>query len=287
MLRPGEIHALLGENGAGKSTLVKIIYGALQPTSGELRWKGRTVIIANPGGGAQARHRHGVPALLAVRGADRRRKYLPCHAGRLRSRRAVRRRSPPVSREYGLPLEPSATVGDLSVGERQRIEIVRCLLQEPKLLIMDEPTAVLTPQEADQLFLVLERLASEGCAVLYISHRLEEVKRLCHVGHHPAPWQGGCLVSIRARRRRRASRGLWWAAIFTSCGRRGKPGSGKPRLVARQAKRGAGRTFRCRLKRHLARCRVAAKSSPSPVSPATASRSSSMRFRARRRCQRR
>jgi simple sugar transport system ATP-binding protein len=85
-----------------------------------------------------------------------------------------------VSKDYGLPLVPTATVGDLSVGERQRIEIVRCLLQEPRLLIMDEPTAVLTPQEADQLFVVLGRLSREGCAVLYISHRLEEVKRLCH-----------------------------------------------------------------------------------------------------------
>jgi simple sugar transport system ATP-binding protein len=85
-----------------------------------------------------------------------------------------------VSKDYGLPLVPTASVGDLSVGERQRIEIVRCLLQEPKLLIMDEPTAVLTPQEAEQLFKVLNRLAGEGCAVIYISHRLEEVKNLCH-----------------------------------------------------------------------------------------------------------
>ena len=75
---------------------------------------------------------------------------------------------------------PDALVADLSVGERQRIEVVRCLLQEPRLLILDEPTAVLTPQEADQLFVTLERLAGEGCALLYISHRLEEVKRLCH-----------------------------------------------------------------------------------------------------------
>jgi simple sugar transport system ATP-binding protein len=85
-----------------------------------------------------------------------------------------------VSAAYGLPLEPSALVVDLSVGERQRIEIVRCLLQEPRLLIMDEPTAVLTPQEADQLFVTLERLAGEGCGILYISHRLEEVRQLCH-----------------------------------------------------------------------------------------------------------
>ncbi len=85
-----------------------------------------------------------------------------------------------VSRDYGLPLNPDDIVADLPVGIRQRIEIVRCLLQEPQLIIMDEPTSVLTPQEADLLFLTLERLAKEGCAVLYISHRLEEVKRICH-----------------------------------------------------------------------------------------------------------
>ncbi|PCJ82809.1 MAG: ABC transporter [Hyphomicrobiales bacterium] len=85
-----------------------------------------------------------------------------------------------VSTEYGLPLDPHATVADLSVGERQRVEIVRCLLQEPDLIILDEPTSVLTPQEADELFLVLEKLAGEGKSILYISHRLDEVKRLCH-----------------------------------------------------------------------------------------------------------
>ena len=93
---------------------------------------------------------------------------------------ALARRIEKVSGDYGLPLRPNAVVADLSVGERQRIEVVRCLLQEPRLLILDEPTAVLTPQEADQLFVTLERLAGEGCALLYISHRLEEVKRLCH-----------------------------------------------------------------------------------------------------------
>ena len=178
-LRPGQIHALLGENGAGKSTLVKILYGALQPTAGSLHWRGREVAIPNPA----AARRLGIAMVfqhfslfealtvveniaLALRGA-----YDPTALGE----RIVR-----VSREYGLPLEPTALVADLSVGERQRIEIVRCLLQEPKLLIMDEPTAVLTPQEADGLFVTLRRLARAGCAVLYISHRLEEVKRLCH-----------------------------------------------------------------------------------------------------------
>src|SRR5690606_32125810 len=84
-----------------------------------------------------------------------------------------------VSAAYGLPLDPGALVGDLSVGERQRIEIIRCLLQEPELIILDEPTSVLTPQEADKLFETLERLRSEGKSILYISHRLEEVKRIC------------------------------------------------------------------------------------------------------------
>ena len=178
-VKPGEIHAFLGENGAGKSTLVKMIYGALQPTAGEFRWMGKPVTIGNPaaarklGIGMVFQHFSLFEALtvaeniaLAMPGAFDMKKL---------SERITR-----VSREYGLPLEPTAVVADLSVGERQRIEIVRCLLQEPKLLIMDEPTAVLTPQEADQLFVTLARLASEGCAVIYISHRLEEVKRLCH-----------------------------------------------------------------------------------------------------------
>ncbi len=178
-VKPGEIHAFLGENGAGKSTLVKMIYGALQPTSGEFRWMGRPVTIANPaaarklGIGMVFQHFSLFDALtvaeniaLAMPGAF--------DMAKLSQRIAT------VSKDYGLPLEPTAVVADLSVGERQRIEIVRCLLQEPKLLIMDEPTAVLTPQEADQLFMTLARLAKEGCAVIYISHRLEEVKRLCH-----------------------------------------------------------------------------------------------------------
>jgi simple sugar transport system ATP-binding protein len=176
---PGEIHALLGENGAGKSTLVKIIYGSLQPTDGELRWQGKAVGIANPAAARQL----GVGMVFqhfslfeALTVAENIALAMPgtFDLGRLSDTIAR------VSTEYGLPLVPSAIVADLSVGERQRIEIVRCLLQQPRLLIMDEPTAVLTPQEADQLFITLERLAGEGCAVLYISHRLEEVKRLCH-----------------------------------------------------------------------------------------------------------
>ncbi|HMN88314.1 MAG TPA: ABC transporter ATP-binding protein, partial [Bauldia sp.] len=178
-IRPGEIHALLGENGAGKSTLVKILYGSLQPTAGEIRWQGKPVVIANPaaarrlGIGMVFQHFSLFDSLtvaenisLALSSATR----LDGLKGRIET----------VSREYGLPLRADSVVADLSVGERQRVEIVRCLLQEPRLIIMDEPTSVLTPQEADQLFVTLKRLTEEKCSVLYISHRLEEVRAICH-----------------------------------------------------------------------------------------------------------
>ncbi len=178
-VKQGEIHAFLGENGAGKSTLVKMIYGALHPTSGTFRWMDTTVVIANPaaarklGIGMVFQHFSLFEALTVA-------ENIALAMPGVFDMAALSERIARVSRDYGLPLEPTAVVADLSVGERQRIEIVRCLLQEPKLLIMDEPTAVLTPQEAEQLFIVLKRLAHEGCAVIYISHRLEEVKRLCH-----------------------------------------------------------------------------------------------------------
>ena len=178
-LGPSRIHALLGENGAGKSTLVKILYGALQPTSGELKWRGNIVSIPNPA----AARRLGIGMVFqhfslfeSLSVAENIALALP----RQVSLKTLPDQVAEVSSQYGLPLEPHALVADLSVGERQRIEIVRCLLQEPRLLIMDEPTAVLTPQEAGQLFLTLERLAFEGCAILYISHRLAEVQALCH-----------------------------------------------------------------------------------------------------------
>ena len=175
----GRIHALLGENGAGKSTLVKIIYGSLQPTAGSLQWMGRPMTVRNPaaarrlGIGMVFQHFSLFEALSVTEN------IALALAGRF-DLKALAARITDISKVYGLPLQADAVVADLSVGERQRIEIVRCLLQEPRLLIMDEPTAVLTPQEANQLFATLARLATDGCAVLYISHRLEEVKRLCH-----------------------------------------------------------------------------------------------------------
>ncbi len=179
VIKRGEIHALLGENGAGKSTLVKILYGALEPGAGEILWKGKRVSISNPaaarklGVGMVFQHFSLFEALSVV-------ENIALALPKGEKIEALSRRISEVSQKYGLPLDPAALVADLPVGIRQRIEIVRCLLQNPSLIIMDEPTSVLTPQEADQLFVTLQRLASEGCAILYISHRLEEVKRICH-----------------------------------------------------------------------------------------------------------
>ena len=174
----GEIHALLGENGAGKSTLVKMLFGSLEPASGEIRWKGEPVRIGNPadarrlGIGMVFQHFSLFEALTAA-------ENIALALDRDTPIGDIAERARRVSAAYGLPLDPGALVGDLSVGERQRIEIIRCLLQEPELIILDEPTSVLTPQEADKLFETLERLRAEGKAILYISHRLEEVKRMC------------------------------------------------------------------------------------------------------------
>src|SRR6201995_3802095 len=175
---PEQIHALLGENGAGKSTLVKTIYGLIQPSEGEMRWQGEKMELAGP---SEARAR-GIGMVFqhfslfdnltvaenVALGLDGKESFKDMSA-----------RLEHVSNVYGLPLDPRREVWQLSVGERQRIEIVRALMQNPKFLILDEPTAVLTPQEADQLFIVLERLKGEGRSLLYISHKLEEVKRLC------------------------------------------------------------------------------------------------------------
>lgn len=178
-INKGEIHALLGENGAGKSTLVKILYGALQPDAGTIEWDGREVRIGSPAAARQLgigmvfQHFSLFEALSVV-------ENIALALPKPGSMRDLAARIEKVSREYGLPLDPHSLVADLPVGIRQRIEIVRCLLQEPRLIIMDEPTSVLTPQEADELFVTLKRLADEGCAVLYISHRLDEVRRICH-----------------------------------------------------------------------------------------------------------
>ncbi len=176
---PGEIHALLGENGAGKSTLVKFIYGVQKADSGTLLWEGEKTEIPNPnvarklGIGMVFQHFSLFDAMTVGENIA-----LGISAELAKS--GLNQRIIDVSTQYGLPLEPDRYVHTLSVGERQRIEVVRCLLQNPKLLIMDEPTSVLTPQEVEVLFQTLRRLAADGVSILYISHKLQEIKDLCH-----------------------------------------------------------------------------------------------------------
>jgi len=175
---PGQTHAVLGENGAGKSTLMKVIYGAVQPDAGEMRWNGRPVQVRNPqearalGISMVFQHFSLFDTLTVAEnvwlGLDRR-VPLPEVVRRIESKAA----------EYGLHVDPSRPVHTLSVGEMQRVEIIRALLGEPQLLILDEPTSVLTPQAVDKLFDVLRKLAAQGCSILYISHKLHEIRALC------------------------------------------------------------------------------------------------------------
>ena len=177
-VRPGEIHALLGENGAGKSTLVKMIYGIMQPDAGEIRWDGAPVVVSNP----KAARKLGIGMVFQHFSLFEAMTVLENIALGMDSKiqsRDLEAKIREVMDQYGLKLEPHRVVSTLSVGERQRIEIVRALLLNPQLLIMDEPTSVLTPQEVEQLFVVLRQLAAEGCSILYISHKLHEIKALC------------------------------------------------------------------------------------------------------------
>ena len=174
----GEVHALLGENGAGKSTLVKMIYGLVRPDAGRMTLRGADYAPHEPraaraaGVGMVFQHFSLFEALNVA-------ENVALGMERPPALRQLATRIRDVSQAYGLPLDPGRLVGDLSAGERQRVEIIRCLLQDPKLLIMDEPTSVLTPQEVQILFQTLRQLSAEGTAILYISHKLEEIRSLC------------------------------------------------------------------------------------------------------------
>lgn len=176
---PGEIHAILGENGAGKSTLMKIIYGVTRPDAGTVHWNGKEVQVSNPaaarelGIGMVFQHFSLFDTLTVAENISL---GLP---GKHRMAE-LEQRIAQKANQYGLDLEPQRHVHTLSVGECQRVEIVRALLGEPQLLILDEPTSVLTPQAVQALFMTLRQLASEGCSILYISHKLDEIRQLCH-----------------------------------------------------------------------------------------------------------
>jgi len=176
---PGEIHALLGENGAGKSTLVKIVYGLTPPTSGTMRWEGRRVVPRDP---AHAR-RLGIGMVFQQFSLFETLTVAENVALALSEATDMARLARDIveaGERHGLPVDPRRPVHALSAGERQRVEIIRCLLQRPRLLIMDEPTSVLTPGAARKLFATLHGLARDGCSVLYISHKLDEIRELCH-----------------------------------------------------------------------------------------------------------
>ncbi|MEM6488403.1 MAG: ATP-binding cassette domain-containing protein, partial [Pseudomonadota bacterium] len=176
-LVPGERHALVGENGAGKSTLVKLLFGMLAADAGEIRWQGAPLSLKGPadaraqGIGMVFQHFSLFEALTVAENVALALPWLPLLG--------LPDRIAEVSAAVGLPLDPERRVFSLSAGQRQRVEIVRCLLQDPKLLILDEPTSVLTPQEAEILFEALHGLSAKGCALLYITHRLAEVSALC------------------------------------------------------------------------------------------------------------
>lgn len=177
-IKRGEIHALLGENGAGKSTLVKTIYGLVKPDAGTMTLEGAGFAPSEPraarGSGIAMVFQH-FSLFDALSVAEN----IALGMENPPSQRTIAAQVRDVSQKYGLPLDPDRVVGDLSAGERQRVEIIRCLLQDPKLLIMDEPTSVLTPQEVEILFETLRKLSAEGTAILYISHKLEEIRSLC------------------------------------------------------------------------------------------------------------
>lgn len=189
-VRRGEIHAVLGENGAGKSTLVKIIYGAVRPDAGTVEWDGEQIEISSPararslGIGMVFQHFSLFETLTAAENISL---AVPGSIADLSHRIRA------ASAQFGLDVAPDARVQEMSVGERQRIEILRCILQEPKLIIMDEPTSVLPPQGIARLFETLRRLAAEGIGIIFISHKLEEIRALCN---RATVMRGGRVVAV-------------------------------------------------------------------------------------------
>lgn len=177
-VQPGEIHAVLGENGAGKSTLMKIIYGAVLPDVGTICFDGQTVVIKNPVdarklGIAMVFQHFSLFETISVA------QNVWLGLDKSLSLTEMTQKITAKAAQYGLDIDPARPVHTLSVGERQRVEIVRALLTEPRLLILDEPTSVLTPQAVDTLFGTLRLLAAQGCSILYISHKLHEIRALC------------------------------------------------------------------------------------------------------------
>jgi ABC-type uncharacterized transport system ATPase subunit len=175
---PGETHAVLGEHGAGKSTLMKIIYGSIKPDAGQMMLNGQVMHIRNP---KEARANGISMVFQHFNLFDTMTVAENVWLGLAReSLEQVTASIVAKAAEYGLDIDPARPVHTLSVGEMQRVEIIRALLTRPELLILDEPTSVLTPQAVEKLFVVLKKLTSEGCSILYISHKLHEIRELCN-----------------------------------------------------------------------------------------------------------
>ena len=178
-VQPGEIHAVLGENGAGKSTLMKIIFGLVKPDSGTVKFNGQPITIQNP---KQAKQ-HGIAMVFqhfSLFDAFTVAENIWLGLDQVIQLKEVIAEISLVATKYGLDIDPYRPVNTLSVGEMQRVEIIRALLTNPQLLILDEPTSVLTPQAVEKLFLVLQQLADEGRSIIYISHKLHEIRALCN-----------------------------------------------------------------------------------------------------------
>lgn len=181
-IKKGEVHALLGENGAGKSTLMNILYGLYSQTSGEVYFNGQVVNIDSPnkaielGIGMVHQHFMLIPALTAIEnvvlGMDE-------NGGPLLDIDGATKRFTELAKQYNMEIDPKAEVRDLSVGQQQRLEILKALYRGANLFIFDEPTAVLTPQEVEELFVMFDKLTSEGKTIIFITHKLPEVMRVC------------------------------------------------------------------------------------------------------------
>ena len=199
-VQPGEVQALLGENGAGKSTLLKIVSGAQQPSSGEILWDGRPVLMHRP----QDAQRLGivtiyqefnlVPTLSVAENIFIGRQ--PLRRGGLLDWPRMNADSRTLMARIGMPLEPTTIVGSLSVAQQQMVEIARALSVDARLIIMDEPTATLSQAEVGDLLAIVRRLREQGVAILYVTHRLEEVMQ---VADRITVLRDGCLVGRRPR----------------------------------------------------------------------------------------
>ncbi|HEX2307502.1 MAG TPA: ABC transporter ATP-binding protein [Jatrophihabitantaceae bacterium] len=183
VVEPGEIHALLGENGAGKSTLMNVLYGLYHPDAGEILMDGKPVSFSGPGeaiaAGIGMVHQHFmlIPVFTVAENVMLGHEWTTGPAGVL-SRRTARAEVGKLSDEFGMRVDPDALVGDLPVGVQQRVEILKALIRHAEVLILDEPTAVLTPQEIDDLIRVMRDLKASGTSIVFITHKLREVKAI-------------------------------------------------------------------------------------------------------------